>query len=201
MAANIESGFATPFEEASRRIDEENSQDPNKIEFDGAIWPRELLYSRWLCEWVQRLAPEPSEALKLAARCQHIRRWEIPRDSFAATREGYMQWRSRLKEFHADKSGRILRETGCPSEIVGRVIELNLKKNIKSDPECQVLEDALCLVFMERQLEELAERTDETKLINALRKSWAKMSEAGRQAALGLRLPPGAAMLFRKALA
>lgn len=189
------------FEAALRRFDEANSFDPNKVSFEGRPWPKEQLYARWLSEWVDRLEPDASEALRLAARSQHICRWEIPRDSYPATREGYLQWRARLKQLHAEKAQAILKELGFEDDIANRVRDLNLKKNIKTDPECQVLEDALCLIFLERQLEELAERSDEPKLINALRKSWAKMSERGRQVALSLNLPPRSKELVEKALA
>ena len=183
-----------------RRFDEANSADPNEVDFEGRRWPKELLYARWLSDWVERLEPNASEALRLAARCQHICRWEIPRESYPATREGYLQWRARLKQLHAEKSEAILREAGYEDAMAHRVRDLNLKKNIKTDPECQVLEDALCLIFLERQLDELSERSEEPKLINALRKSWAKMSERGRQTALTLNLPPSAKELVRKAL-
>jgi hypothetical protein len=174
------------FAEAIRRFDEENARDPNTIEVDGQRLPRELVYARWLSEWVVRLCPQAGEALRLAARCQHLRRWEIPRESFPMDRAGYLRWRTTLQRFHAEQSGRILREVGYPEEMVRRVQELNLKKGLPHDPEMQVLEDALCLVFLEHQLEDLAEKTSEEKLLNALARSWKKMSPAGRTAALGL---------------
>ena len=39
-----------------------------------------------------------------------------------------------------------------------------------------MLEDALCLVFLEYQLADLAAKTAEDKTINALQKSWQKMT-------------------------
>jgi hypothetical protein len=149
---------------------------------------------------VLKLCPDASEPLRLAARCQHLCRWAIPRNSFPMTRAGYLQWRQKLKQFHAEKSGAILRAAGYPEEIVHRVQELNLKKNLATDPETQVLEDALCLVFLERQLGELAAKTTEEKVINALRKSWDKMSPAGRAEALKLSYTPEEKTLLEKAL-
>ena len=64
--------------------------------------------------------------------------------------------------------------------------DLNLKKNFPADPEVRVLEDALCLVFLEFQFAELAAKSDDEKMINALRKSWEKMTEAARAEALKL---------------
>jgi len=189
------------FAEAIRRFDEENARDPNTLEINGERLPRELVYARWLTEGVLRLCPQASEALRLAARCQHLRRWEIPRESFPMDRAGYLRWRTPLQRFHAEQSARILREVGYPEEIVRRVQELNLKKGLPPDPEMQVLEDALCLVFLEHQLEELASRTSEDKLVNALARSWRKMSPAGRAAARQLRYSERVRPLLDRAIA
>src|SRR6185436_2912578 len=137
--------------------------------------PRELVYSEWLSDWVVQLCPDASEALRLAARCQHLCRWEVPRSSYPMTRAGYLQWREGLKKFHAERAATILREVGYPEPMVERVQGLNLKKNFPQDPETRVLEDALCLVFLERQFSELASKTAEDKIINVLQKSWKKM--------------------------
>jgi hypothetical protein len=174
------------FETALRRFDEENSRDPNRETAGGVSHPRELLYAQRLTNWVLRLAPDASEALRLAARCQHICRWESPRENYPATRAGYLKWRADLKKYHAEKSGAILREVGYDDETIRRVQDLNLKKNFPADAECRVLEDALCLVFLECQLAALAAKSDDDKMINALQKSWAKMTDAARTEALKL---------------
>ena len=187
---------AHQFEAAIRRFDAENSRDPNLENGQ----PRELLYAQRLTGWVLRLCPEASEELRLAARCQHICRWEIPRDSYPMTRAGYLKWRADLKKFHAQKAGEILRETGYDETVIRRVQDLNLKKNFPADPESRVLEDALCLVFLQFQLAALAGKTDEDKTVNALRKSWAKMSETGRAEALKLDFGAREKNLLQRAL-
>lgn len=174
------------FAAALARFDQENGRDPNPQIVAGVAHPRELIYAQWLTEWVLRLAPHASEALRLAARSQHLCRWLLPRDAYPRTRAGYLQWREQLKKFHAQKAGEILRELGYPEALILRVQELNLKKHIASDPESRVLEDALCLVFLERQFDELAGKTTPEKLINALQKCWKKMTPAGHAAALAL---------------
>jgi hypothetical protein len=189
------------FAEALRRFDEANSRDPNIEQHDGASNPRELLYSQWLTHWVLKLCPQASEELRLAARCQHLCRWLVPRDSYPMTRAGYLQWREGLKKFHAQKSGAILREAGYPEPMIARVQSLNLKKDFPDDPEVRVIEDALCLVFLERQLEALAAKTSEEKMINALQKSWKKMTPAARAFALELHYSPSDKALLDKALA
>jgi len=191
---------AQRFESALRRFDEANSRDPNTEPADGVARPREWLYAQRLTGWVLRLCPDASEELRLAARCQHLCRWEIPRSSQQMTRAGYLQWRATLKKFHAQKAGDILRELGYPEEIIRRVQDLNLKKNFPADPESRVLEDALCLVFLEFQLADLAAKTAEDKTINALQKSWQKMTEAGRAEALKLNYVEREKVLLKRAL-
>ncbi len=186
---NVENPSKHRFEAAVRRFDEENSRDPNSETLEGIAHPRELIYAQWLTDWVLKLCPGASEELRLAARCQHLCRWMVPRDSYPMTRGGYLQWREGLKKFHAQKAGVILREVGYPPAVIERVQNLNLKKNFPLDAESRVLEDALCLVFLERQVATLANKTAETKMINALQKSWKKMTPAAQ--ALGLQLSYG----------
>jgi Domain of unknown function (DUF4202) len=188
------------FAAALRRFDEENSRDPNSEQEAGTKHPRELLYAQWLTQWVLKLRPDASEELRLAARCQHICRWMMPRDSFPMTRPGYLQWRQKLKEFHAQKSGDILRQAGYPEETIARVQSLNLKKNFPDDPEVRVLEDALCLVFLEHQFVTLARKTSEDKMVNALQKSWKKMTPAAHALALQLPFSSAEKALVEKAL-
>jgi hypothetical protein len=188
------------FESALRRFDEENSRDPNHEAVDGIPHPRELLYAQRLVNWVLRLCPGASEELRLAARCQHICRWEIPRQSYPMTRAGYLQWRATLKKFHAQKAGDILREAGYPEDVIRRVQDLNLKKHFPDDPEARVLEDALCLVFLEFQFADLAAKTAADKTINALQKSWQKMTEAARAEALKLNYGEREKALLERAL-
>ncbi len=187
------------FNEAIRRFDEENSRDPNAEIVDDAAQPRELVYARRLTDWVLKLEPSASEALQLAARCQHLCRWTIPRESYPMTRAGYLQWRESLKKFHAQRAGDILREAGYGDDVIARVQSLNLKKDLK-DSETQVLEDALCLVFLQYQFADLANKTERGKMIVVLQKSWKKMSEQGRQAALKSEYAPREKELLEAAL-
>lgn len=188
------------FDAALRRFDDENSHDPNSETIGGVARPRELAYAEWLTEWVLKLCPKASEELRLAARCQHLCRWKIPRNSYPMTRPGYLKWREDLKKFHAERAGEILREAGYLEPVVERVRSLNLKKNFPNDAEGRVLEDALCLVFLEHQLAELAARTADDKMIVALQKSWKKMTPAAHAEALKLSYSPREKMLLEQAL-
>jgi hypothetical protein len=188
------------FEAALARFNQENSRDPNILPIDGVARPRELVYAEWLERWALRLCPGASEELRLAARCQHLCRWLIARDSYPKTRAGYLQWREALKKFHAEKAGEILREVGYDENTVAKVQALNLKKGFPGDPESRVLEDALCLVFLEHQFGELASKTTDEKIINALQKSWKKMTPAAQALARGLTYSAREKALLERAL-
>jgi hypothetical protein len=188
------------FKKAIERFNAENALDPNLESEGGLPHPRELLYARRLTEWVLKLAPDASESLRLAARCQHICRWMIPRDSYPMTRPGYLRWRNDLKQFHARKSAEILREAGYGEEMIEKVRALNLKKNFPAEAESRILEDALCLVFLQFQFAELARKTAADKIINAVQKTWQKMTPAARQRALALPLGTEERRLIQSAL-
>jgi len=189
------------FKRALARFDEENSRDPHRELVNGVEQPRELIYAKWLTDWLLRLCPDASEELRLAARCQHLRRWEVPRNSYPMTRVGYLQWREGLKKFHAQKAGEILSEVGYLELVIMRVQSLNLKKDFPKDLETRALEDALCLVFLEHQFADLAAKTAEDKMINAVQKTWKKMTEKARAEALKLSYGEREKKLIEKSLA
>jgi hypothetical protein len=184
------------FRAAIERFDAANTADPNReADAAGVEQPRELLYAQRMSEMLERFAPEASEVVRLAARCQHIRRWEIPRDSYPRTPEGYKAWRTRLADFHADTAAGILRDAGYEEEAIGRVRSLLRKERLKRDPETQLLEDVIGLVFLEHYLAGfVAEHPeyDEAKFADILRKTWLKMSPRGREAALAIARIPAA---------
>ena len=188
------------FRVAIERFDLLNAADPNREIIDGAPHPRELLNAQRLSRWVMTLSPEASEHLRLASRCQHLCRWMIPRAKYEMTRAGYHQWRNELKRFHAEKSSEVLRSVGYAEEIIARVRDLNLKKNFPANAESRVLEDALCLVFLQFQFHELAAKTDDDKVINALQKSWKKMTPTAHEHALKLHYGPRERALLERAL-
>ena len=200
MSPNPQCASREKFQKALHRFDAANSRDPNVEIVEGKPHPRELLYAQRLTEWVLKLCPEASEPLRLAARCQHLCRWMIPRQSFPMTRAGYLQWRQELREFHAQLAGDTLREAGYSEQMIARVRDLNLKANFPRDPESRVLEDALCLVFLQYQLADFAARTPGEKVVSALQKSWKKMSDAGRAQAARLSYAPREKALLNRAL-
>ncbi len=171
------------FRAAIERIDEANRQDPNVEQDNAEDFPKELLYSQRMTDWLERLEPNASEPLRLAIRAQHICRWKIPRGDYPRDRQGYRRWRSDLAAFHAETVGTILRDVGYDPLVVDRVAALVTKQRLKSDPECQLLEDVAGLVFLQYHLAEFARQHDDPKLINILQKTWKKMSPRGHEAA------------------
>lgn len=168
------------------RIDRLNAEDPSRDVVEGAPQPRELIYAKRLTGWVLRLNPKASEALRIAARGQHIRRWTIPRSRYPMNRAGYLRWRETLKAFHADTIAGLMREEGYPDDAIQRVRTLIGKRQLGTDPETQTLEDALCLVFLETQFADLRRKTAEEQMREIVRKTWGKMSARARAKALKL---------------
>lgn len=170
-------------------IDAANAADPVKLTVAGVERPKELAHAEMMTAWVTKLAGEPSEALLLAARAHHIRRWEVPRSSYPEGRGGYLRWRIGLHDYHANIAAEILRGVGYEDATIERVSFLIHKKNLATDSEVQTLEDALCLVFLETQFDELAGRLAEPKMNEIIRKTWRKMSPAGQDRAVTLVSP------------
>jgi Domain of unknown function (DUF4202) len=188
------------FEEAIRRFSLANASDPTSIDDGGHRRPRELVQAERLAKWVDRLEPTASEALRLAAHCQHLERWKIPRGTFPEGRTGYLMWRKELGRFHADRSSEILRSVGYDEETIERVRTINQKKSLKAEPDVQTMEDALCLAFLEYEMEEFSVKHADDKVVDILVKTWRKMSERGHTEALRLPFSERVGALVEKAL-
>jgi Domain of unknown function (DUF4202) len=182
-------------------IDAANSDDPNLITVDGVERPKELAHAELMTRWVRTLDPDCSDEQILAARAHHLRRWTIPRASYPDGRSGYLRWRTALKRQHGDDVGAILRDAGYDDESVARVQAIVTKRGLGQDQAVQVHEDALCLVFLQTQLDELASKMGGDKTVDILQKTAKKMSRAGLEAARALRFSPPASALLERALA
>jgi hypothetical protein len=189
------------FARAIAAIDEANAADPHRVLIRGEERPKELAHAALVTDWVERLSPDASEALLLAARAHHLRRWSIPRTTYPEGRSGYLRWRKALHEQHAREVAEILVEAGYDEPTVARVQDLVRKRGLGRDPEVQVLEDALCLVFAETQLLDLAQRVDDEKMVDVIRKTLVKMSPQAIELAAELDLPAAAKDLLARALA
>jgi len=187
--------------QAIAQIDAVLAEDPNVMEVNGRFHPVASVHAAKRTEWIARLVGDTaSEELQIAARAQHIRRWEIPRDSYPRDRDGYLKWRATLKQFHAQETAVIMQNVGYDEAAINRVKDLITKKRLKQDAEVQALEDALCLVFLETQFTELAQK-EADKIITILQKTWKKMSPHGQQLALQLPMPDEDQAIIKKALA
>ncbi|RDC63023.1 DUF4202 domain-containing protein [Adhaeribacter pallidiroseus] len=189
------------FNAAIARFDALNSEDPHTEVYNGKMYPKELLYALRMTEWLLKVEPQPSEALQLAIRSQHLRRWTIPRSEYPMDLAGYNKWRNTLRKFHADLAGQVLQEVGYSAETMDRVQFLILKRQLKIDAEVQLLEDVVCLVFLENYFLDFARQHDEEKVIDIVQKTWRKMTPRGQEIALTLPMLPEAARLVTKALA
>jgi len=190
------------FREAIEAFDAIHSEDPEKVIFRDLEVSKAQRYHERLSYWVCQLTETPSEELQLAARCQHLLRKEIPRNQFPEGRTGYRKWRTSLADFHTRRAGEILRAVGYSEETIERVGQLLKKRSLKLDPEVQLFEDAICLVFLEFDLLDFSRKHDETKMTAILSKTWKKMSENGHRCALELvkGLPSDLQVLIRQAV-
>ncbi len=193
---------STRLQAAIAAIDAANQGDPNRIVVRGESRPKELAHAELASRWIHALVPNPSEALQLAARAHHVRRWEIPRADYPQGKPGYHRWRRELQKRHAAHVGRILGGQGYEEDTIVRVQAIVRKQGLGVDPEVQAFEDALCLVFLETQLEELrASMGDDDKLVDVIRKTAAKMSDEALAKAGELPLSAESLALVQRALA
>ncbi|TNC95703.1 MAG: hypothetical protein FD121_1328 [Gallionellaceae bacterium] len=193
------------YQAAIAAFDRANAQDPNKEMADGKEYPKELLYAQRMTEMQERFAPGASEAVKLAVRAQHIQRWKSPRSDYPMDKPGYMLWRTNLYKFHAETAGNLMKEVGYDDEMVARVKAIVGKKELKTNPETQMMEDVVDLVFIEHYMLAFAGQHpeyDEAKWILIIKKTWNKMSSNAHEFALAgkIRLPEALVPLILKAV-
>ncbi len=193
------------YQAAIAAFDKANSEDPNKEVSSGKELPKELLYAHRMTEMQERYAPEATEAVKLAVRAQHIQRWKIPRSNYPMDKPGYMLWRTTLYKFHAETAGDLMKQAGYGDEIIARVKTIVSKKDIKNNPETQMMEDIVDLVFLEHYMLGFAGQHadyDEAKWIVIIKKTWNKMSQRAHEFALAgkIVLPEALVPLILKAV-
>ena len=189
----------TKFRQAVERIDRTNGADPERVFLDGQEKPKELAHSELMTVWVGRLRPDAGDELLVAARAHHIRRWEIPRSSYARGRRPYLQWRTALHKLHAKAIGEILTAVGYEPEFIERVKNIVQKRNLRRDSDVQTLEDALCLVFLQTQLSDLRKNHGDEKVLEILVKTLKKMSDPAKEFALELELSESDRTLLEQA--
>jgi hypothetical protein len=195
--------LAPRFQAVIAEIDAANAQDPRQESVAGTLRPREVVYSERMSECLSRLYPEASEALRIAARAQHICRWQIPRDKYPLGREGYNAWRSACRDHHAALTSAIMRRHGYVDSEIAQVAKIIRKEQLKRDPESQALENVVAVIFVQHYLNEfIADHKDydDAKLADILKKTLRKMDSTGHAAALALPLPAATVRLIDMAL-
>jgi hypothetical protein len=173
-------------------IDGVNVNDPRQDIVAGRSRPRELVYSERMSECLSRLYPGASEALRIAARAQHICRWQIPRNKYPRGREGYNAWRSACRDHHATLAAAILHRHGYTESEIAQVVKIIRKEQLKRDPESQALENVVAVVFVDHYLNGFVaahKDYDDAKLADILRKTLRKMDPTGHTAVLEMPLP------------
>lgn len=188
------------FEKALQLFDNYNSKDPNHYNWNGEEYPQELFFALRLFEWVTKLDPQASEELLLASRCQHIGRWESPRNSYPEGKAAYLNWRSNLAKHHAAIAESLLTQAGYDVAQIAKVKHIVTKQELKTNTDVQTMENALCLVFLQFEYDDFIGKHDDDKVIRILQKTWKKMTEPGRNAALTLTFSDRGKQLIEKAL-
>jgi hypothetical protein len=171
---------------ATAAIDAANAGDPHRILVAGTERPYAVFYGERMSAWLDRLVPDASDALRLAVRGQHVRRFDIPRADYPMDKPGYHAWRNRLKDHHAAIVAAAMVDAGYDEATIARARSIVRKERLKRDPEAQALEDCACLVFLENEFVPFAEKHEDAKIVEIVAKTWVKMSPEGHALALGL---------------
>ena len=187
-------------ERACAAIDAVNAGDPHEVRFRATVHPLAQVHGVLATEWLQRLRADADEAMVLAARAHHLRRWALARGSYPEGRAGYLRWRKDQKLRHAVEVAVLLRDVGYGDDVVLRTQALIRRDNLATDRDAQTMEDVACLVFLETQLVDMAARTDAHRMDEIIRKTAAKMTTQGRDAVAVADLDPRAKALVDRAL-
>ncbi|WP_407048773.1 DUF4202 domain-containing protein [Methyloraptor flagellatus] len=167
-------------------IDKANADDPVRVMVDGVERPYAVRYGEEMTRRLAELVSDASDALRIACRAQHIRRFDVPRATYPMDKPGYHAWRNGLKDHHARLAADIMAEVGYDEDTIARMRSIIRKERLKRDPEAQALEDCACLVFLEHEFVPFAAEHSDEKIVDIVAKTWVKMSDAGHAAALQL---------------
>jgi hypothetical protein len=193
--------FNERLDKAFTTFDAYNANDPNQETFEGKTYPKELLYAMRMTDRLDKFSPDAGEHLKLAARSQHIGRWEIARSAYPMDKKGYLQWRNAEKIHQAKIAEQVLTSCRYDQSVIDQVKFLLLKKELQTNADTQLLEDVICLVFIEFYLDEFAAKHEDEKVVDILRKTLKKMSPRAIDEAGKITLPSRISALIHKAVA
>ena len=188
------------YRQARELIDAAHAADPKRTPDDR---PAELVYADRMEAWVARLVPDATPLLRLAALCQHLERWNVPRANFPEGKVGYLTWRKSLYKKQAGRARDLLLQSGVAAAEADEVATWVSKTGLKTNPGTQALEDAACLVFLENEIEAFAAQHADyprEKFVDIIRKTWKKMSPRGQELARTIALPPAIGALVSEAI-
>jgi len=186
--------------QACIEINKNHSLDKNIETIEGIDYPAELLYANRLVDRLENFKPDAGELLKLAARCQHFKRWEILRNAYPMDKVGYLKWRKALYIYQSEESAKILEQVGYDDEFISQFKMIVEKKEISKNPNAQIIEDVACLVFMDYYLEDFSKKHEPEKLKSIIAKTWKKMSNSAKSEALKFDFPGDLKKIILEAL-
>jgi hypothetical protein len=169
-------------------IDSVNATDPDLVTDGDRLRPRASVEAELATAWVRRLDPSAGAVPLLAARAHHLRRWELPRGAYPAGRAGYLRWKAEQRRRAGVAVSEALTGRGLDEATVDAVARLVRKDGPAGDQAAQVHEDALCLVFFERNAASVAADLGHERTATVVRKTLAKMSPDGLAAVFTLPL-------------
>ncbi|MFP7570544.1 DUF4202 domain-containing protein [Marivita sp. S2033] len=176
-------------------IDAANSRDPDLVDDQ----PASLLYGQRMTAEQERLFPDARDALRIAARGQHIERWVLRRAQYPEGREGYLTWRRDLARHHADRVAEIMADAGYDAADIDAARRMLMKQGIKREADVQALEDIICFVFLKWYFEPFSTTQDPDKLLRIVEKTARKMSPEARARVLEeFDLPDAFAAAFKE---
>lgn len=167
------------YKTAIELIDKVHNQDPNTETIDGMEVKAELLYSNRMLSVLEKVAPDASLELKLAAKCQHISRWSIPRATFSMDKKGYYQWRAAIMEHQLSVTTSVLKQAEINDQSIEIIVDALKNKADKSNINASIIEDTACLTFIKWYLVPFAGQFDAAKAKIILQKTAGKMSTRG----------------------
>ena len=167
------------YTKAVELINSVHNQDPNSETIDGVDIKAELLYSQRMLAILQKVQPNASLELQLAAQCQHISRWSIPRTTFSMDKKGYYQWRAAIMEHQLSVTSSVLKQAEINEQSIEIVVDTLKNKADKTNINASIIEDTACLTFIKWYLVPFAGQFDPEKAKVILQKTVGKMSERG----------------------
>jgi Domain of unknown function (DUF4202) len=205
MLANEKFPTRRHYQAVIAAFDKSNAEDPDSETANGKEYPKELLYAWRIAEMQERYLPDASEAVRLACRARHIQCWMCPRGGFPMDPDGHLQWRAAQYKCRAEIAGNLMKQAGCGDEMIRRVLTIISEKAHKVNPETQLMEDVVDLVFIEHYMIGFATshpEYDEAKWIEIIKNTWNRMSFRAHEFALTgkLKLPEALAPLILKAV-